>query len=538
MKFAVLSDTHYISRRMLLDTADKEAFLQTAVSEFAIETAASRDDIDVILITGDLTDEGDIYSHEDFKAYLEKVREKTGKKIYVTTATHDFHHHKAYVRQKGDTKAQFSSEPWNMPYFDKDNADWHEYLTDECENLSDSECMPGLVRACTPEELWKLYADFGPSDAISVHNDSFCYCVELDDNTRCLMLNDNFRNEEAMHDISVTYTPDCFRWIKSMIDKANREGKYIFACTHHPLLPAAPAHRLYQDERNMRSAYISHTLADMGLNLFITGHTHLADVGCVVSDKGNRLYDITVPAARFFPPRFKVIDLDPMAQTVRYESVDIETPPGYETEESSLTEHYLKKDYEAYSGLVKNLKPPLNSMICSLRLKHLYPLVKKAGKISREEFSPIAETAFTDYILSLVFNMFGGDGKFTPDTPEYKFGMGFAAVFDSIIDAQPFYDVRKKLLRGYSVREIFEPMLFNNSFSDNGGFIDLNKEPVKKYEAADFSSHAGDILVGLITVTALIISKPAATGAALAIPVLSVMKKRREEKNPTKPQRY
>ena len=68
MKFAVLSDTHYISRRMIADPDNKELNMQPAVTEQAVLQAAAESD--VLLITGDLTDHGDRYSHEDFAEFL------------------------------------------------------------------------------------------------------------------------------------------------------------------------------------------------------------------------------------------------------------------------------------------------------------------------------------------------------------------------------------------------------------------------------------------------------------------------------------
>lgn len=54
MKFAMMSDTHYISRRMITDKTDKELMLQPAVTEAAVLQAAK--DNDMLFIIGDLTE--------------------------------------------------------------------------------------------------------------------------------------------------------------------------------------------------------------------------------------------------------------------------------------------------------------------------------------------------------------------------------------------------------------------------------------------------------------------------------------------------
>ena len=165
MRFAMMSDTHYISRRMITDKTDKELMLQPAVTEAAVLQASK--DCDVLFIVGDLTNSGERFSHEDFSAFLREVKQN-GTKIYVIFATHDFHHHKAYVRKHGG-KIEYKSTPWDSPWFDIENADWKSLVKDEFSSLPEEELIPELVPALSPEEIWEIYMDFGPNDAYSVH---------------------------------------------------------------------------------------------------------------------------------------------------------------------------------------------------------------------------------------------------------------------------------------------------------------------------------------------------------------------------------
>ena len=84
MRFAMMSDTHYISRRMI---TDKELMLQPAVTEAAVLQASK--DCDVLFIVGDLTNSGERFSHEDFSAFLREVKQN-GTKIYVIFSTRVF----------------------------------------------------------------------------------------------------------------------------------------------------------------------------------------------------------------------------------------------------------------------------------------------------------------------------------------------------------------------------------------------------------------------------------------------------------------
>lgn len=532
MRFAIMSDTHYISRRMIADETDKELMLQPAVTEAAVLQASK--DCDVIFIVGDLTDSGDRFSHEDFSEFLRKVKQN-GTKIYVIFATHDFHHHKAYVRKYGE-KIEFKHQPWNRPWFDIEKADWKKLVKEEFSSLPEEELVPGLVPALSPEEIWEAYREFGPDEAYSVHEPSFSYCLDLDETTRCLMLNDIFRNEEALKDKSPTYSPSCLRWIKKMFDEAKRDKKYIFFCSHHPLLPAVPAHRLGagKGNRDMRSPAVGHMLADMGFNLAFTGHSHFCDVGCLRSDSGNHLWDITTPSVRFYPPAYREIELDGENETVTYNCKYINSVESTKTEEESLFEHYHNVFYNDYYRLVTGSNATVKKLMDRLTVKDIYFLVKSKARLTDEEYNKIKNLKIFDLIIESAFNMLIGDGAYTPDTPEYRILMPLCAMLDSIIDTQPFINVKDKYLGGYSVSEIIEPMLFNNSVPDREGTLNLTEVPQPRMDTPVYKSQTGNILMGVIYVFSLVLSTLAPVAAAIVPPVLTV-KKKLKNKNPKGP---
>lgn len=532
MRFAVLSDTHYISRRMIADPEDTELMMQPAVSEQAVTQAAAQ--ADVLLITGDLTDRGDRYSHEDFSAFLRQVKAQ-GKKVYVIFATHDFNHHKAFTRKFGE-KVRYKAEPWTKPWFDPEKVCWHDLVTDEFSSLTEEECAPGLVESLCPEEIWEIYREFGPDGAYSVHESSFSYCLDLDGETRCLMLNDSFRNEECLKDKSATYSPSCFRWIEQMVKEAKRDGKFIFACTHHPLLPPAPAYRIGagKENRDMRSPVPGHTLADLGISLVFTGHTHFCDVGFVKSEKGNLLCDITVPSVRFYPPAYRTVELDGKNGKIKYDCTYVNTPEGFTIEEESLFEHYHVRMHDQYYRSITGSNAMLKKLLDKATAGDIFFLVKKKAKLSPAELDSIKDVKIFDLLTEIAFNMLIGDGKYTPDTPEYKFMMPLCAKLDSIIDTQPFTDVKKKYLGGYSVSGIIEPMLFNSSVPDRDGEIDFTVMP-QKVSSPVYTSHAGDAVMGAVYAAAVLLSALCPAAAAVGIPVLTLKKKLKNRSNPSEP---
>ncbi len=537
MKFVVMSDIHYISRRMMLEGTPEDVRMQPAVCEQALTQASEIEGADVILLTGDLTDRGDRPSHEDLIALLRGLKAK-GKKIFVTTATHDFNHHKAWQRKYADTAAVFKESPWDAPFFERESAVYKDLAAEDCRHMTEAACTPALEEVCTPEELWELYREFGRDQAFSVCESAFSYCVALDGDIWCLMLNDNFRNEECMHNVSVTYSPACLRWIRSIVKRAEAEGKTLFACSHHPLLPPVPAYKLGAGDRDMRRAEVGHLLADIGVKLVFTGHTHFADVGFMRSRRGHLLCDVSTPSVRFYPPRFRVAELTPGSTALDTRCVEVALPEGFAIPDGSLPAYYRRRMYEEYAEKVNRMPAPLNKIVPALRVKHLKPLTKKASGLTEAEFAAIGEKRLFDLIMDLAFNMMAGDGVYTPDTPEYRFFMGLAAVCDSIVDAQPFIDLRGRTLKGYSVSQIIEPMLCSKYVPDNDAAFDYAKEPEAVYETPAFTSRAGDIVMAVLCLAAIPLSHALPAVVTAGLPALTLLKKRKLAKHPPQPERY
>ena len=534
MKITVLSDVHYISRRMMENVTDRELLMKPAISEQALKQAAS-EETDVILITGDLTDAGDKPSHDDLIKILRDIK-KSGKKVYVTTATHDFHHYEAYVQKYGGS-VRYSKMPWSAPFFDRDAENYAEIVEEEFAALPHKDIMPELEDVYSQEELWRLYYEFGPSDAVSVCEDAHAYCVALDDKTWCLMLNDDFRNNEQGN-ASATYSPTCFRWIDGIIKEARKKGIFVFACTHHPLLPPVPAYKIGADYKNMRAAYVGHMLADIGVELVFSGHTHFSDIGFMRSERGALLCDITTPSVRFYPPEYRVADIDGENGIIDVRSVAVDKPEGFDIGGRTLREYFRDAFYHEYTVKVAALPSPVNTIVANAKVKHLYPLCRSASGLTKSEYNEIKDMRIFDIIINFALNMLGGDGEYTPDTPVYKFLMGLSAVIDSIVETQPFYDVRKKLLKGYTVSEIIEPMLFNNLVPDRNAHFNFRTEPERRYPAAAFSSQSGEILMGLLCVLMIPLSRLAPIAAVIALPAATLIKKHGRKKNPVTPERY
>ena len=536
MRFAVLSDTHYISKSTLFNGGanNPRDLLRHEINKNVFADLAAREDIDTILITGDLTDAGDVDSHREFISILREVKE-SGKNVYVLTATHDFHFSRAWVSVY-EQPLRFQDRPWEKPWCDLENTDYKSLVTEEFSHLPAEECRPQVRPVAFPDDLWEMYREFGRDQAFSVCDSAYSYAVKLEDRLWCLMLNNNFRDVDSMYDASPTYSPACYRWIERIVREAKKEGAFVFACTHHPLVPPVPAYKIGGTPRNMRNPYVCHTLADIGVSLVFSGHTHFSNIAFGSSDRGNVLCNVTTPSICFLPPAWRLAELEPETHRLRLTTVPSAKTDAMKVEEATLREHFVKEFIGDQRRKIAALPHSLGDIALNMKVKHLYPLCRKAAGLTKAEYEQIADRTIFDIIMDAAINMQAGDGKYTPDTPVYKFIMGLCAVIDSVLGAQPFFPIEKKL-QGYSITQIVEPMLYKKGVPDGDADFIFDRLP-DEGAAPAFPSRAGDALMLLLSAAAILLSPLSPIAASLALPVMTLRKKIKLRKAPPRPERY
>ena len=114
LKIAVMSDTHYLSPNMIKDTSDytdalnSDRKLLTESSEINLKLldAVREDKPDILLVSGDLTKDGELEGHKEFSARLQQVQKDVpGMKVYVINGNHDIRNENAKNFNTPDGKA-------------------------------------------------------------------------------------------------------------------------------------------------------------------------------------------------------------------------------------------------------------------------------------------------------------------------------------------------------------------------------------------------------------------------------------------------
>lgn len=474
LKITVVSDTHYYSKKNGIEgkafmqensrstnlIKDSEEVLKAFFNQIADDKSS-----DIVLISGDLTKNGEPESHKELIELLRELKNR-GKRVFVITATHDFQGNGICHRFEDDKKIE----------------------------------IPSTLR----EELLEMYHDFGPDEAIALHEDSMSYVVQLADGFRLFALNDD-RNHEGKSGFS----KDCFRWIEEQFEDAKKNNQLVIAMSHHPVLSPSPFFSLIGKGDMMGDHEIRREqFADMGMSFMFTGHSHMHDISYHFSENGNIFYDITTAATVGYPALYRQVTFDRNENVMKIESKGLESEPDIEFNGKNFEEHLenqffgmIKKTIEAAATSIDDfafaansfsVRPnvvykfgwiikPIAKLLCKLRIGTVAKWTKKETGLKKSDYQAIKDEKVIDYIISLIQNLYGGDAPYSPDSAHYKITMGLMSIIDSLLDTLGI-SIRKLLKVTDNVSDLVEPLVFNSGIPDHNVTLPLyaTEEDIEK----------------------------------------------------------
>ena len=462
LKIQFITDTHYYSRKGGTEGAayDKaESKSQKIIKDSDLVLKAGFDILcedkstDIVVLAGDTTRDGEIESHKEFIEMLRDLK-KRGKRVYVITATHDF-------RDGGVADGYDGDETIQVP---------------AVENRHD---------------LWDMYYEFGPNEAIATFEKSLCYVVQLAPGYRLFALNDDTNDKEEGRGSG--YSDECMEWILEQLKDAYDNDQYVIAMTHHPMIAPSPFYAIIGKGDMQRNHEVTREIfADHGLHCMLTGHTHVHDISVITSKKGNKFYDIACGAMAGCPPAMRNVTFDPAKGEIRTDTILIKDVPGFDTGGKPFDE-YMKgfffgmireviwamgNDIDRLAEMtpafsipgekVKKLAwiiKPVGKLLNKLTFKKIWRLCKKECGLKKDDIADIADNNVVDFILELIQNLYCGDSPYGPETREYKLTCGFLNIIDSFLNTIGL-KIGKILKGAESVRGLVEPLLWNSGPCD------------------------------------------------------------------------
>lgn len=300
-RIAVISDTHLLTPELADDGAAAQRVAQNdmklvlhsdAIMQHIVEWAI-RTKPTILLITGDLTFNGALASHERLASHLARLRQ-AGVPTLVIPGNHDVScpNARAYL---GGKSAQAST--------------------------------------VTRTEFAQIYENFGYG-ATSVRDPhSLSYACEPIAGLVVLAIDSN-RDEDnrliARGDTANVYhnsgrvKPETLQWLHEQAELAHRRGKRVIAMMHHHLLEHVDGEQRFLPNYIVANHdEVTQTLVQHGVRVIFTGHLHITDA---VSN--DTITDVATGSASMYPMPLRLATLNPSLDTLSIETLFLEDLPS------------------------------------------------------------------------------------------------------------------------------------------------------------------------------------------------------------------
>ncbi len=298
IKIAVVSDIHYLDLSLMPDDYVHNPDFQKAMSldrklielsdpvfkQTISELIARMPDI--LLISGDLTKDGELVSHEKVKNFLQQI-ENEGINVYVVPGNNDINNPDA---------VSFKSSP------------------------------PLPVENIDPDQFASLYGNFGYDEALYRDENSLSYICQPCDGLWILGID---ANKYADADVSGAINPSTMAWIQDKMAEASENNITVLAMMHYGIIEHYSGQNdlepLVEDSRQNAI-----DLLNSGIRVIFTGHYHANDI-VVFTDNGKTLTDIQTGSLVTPPSPYRIMTLDDnfiKIDTRRVMTIDTELPDG------------------------------------------------------------------------------------------------------------------------------------------------------------------------------------------------------------------
>lgn len=247
VKFAVISDPHIYDIATLGDSAELDAYLvqdrKMIKESVQIFDAAVADikaqNIDFLLIAGDLTKDGELASHTLMAQRLAAL----GKKAYVVPGNHDV----------------------NNPH---------------AKNYSTTPAT--AATSVSPDDFRRIYASFGYANAVYTDPNSLSYVAEPAEGVWLFAIDSCQYATNLAQGSPVTagqISDLTLGWLEARLQEAKSRGKLVLGMMHHGLIEHFPGQsQLFAEYLVNNRESVAQVLATNGLGVMFTGHFHANDV--------------------------------------------------------------------------------------------------------------------------------------------------------------------------------------------------------------------------------------------------------------------
>jgi len=278
-RFCVFSDPHYFDPDLGTSGSAFDTYIENdrkliAESEEILKSLVQSvlsEDVEIVLVPGDLTKDGELTSHQKVAEYLRQL-ETAGKRVYVIPGNHDINNPHA-CSYSGDT---------TVP-----------------------------VESITAEEFAEIYRDFGYDEALERDPNSLSYVAEPVSGLWILAMDSCLYTENT--DSPVTggrFSESTLNWIKVKLGEAQSKKEVVFGMMHHGIVEHFTGQTMMFPDYVLEDwTTVSEEFADSDMQVVFTGHFHAQDIVERTTEDGNSIFDIETGSLVTYPCPYRVIQL-------------------------------------------------------------------------------------------------------------------------------------------------------------------------------------------------------------------------------------
>ena len=287
LKLAVMSDLHYFDPSLLVQdgpafqgylATDPKLFRQSPAIIDRMMTEVKQAQPNLVLVTGDLTKDGELLNHQAMVGYLSQL-EAGGAKVFVIPGNHDI-------------------------------------------NNPDAQAYDGAIKSPVPTiakaDFASLYQQFGYGEAVARDPNSLSYVAEPVPGLWLLGIDSCHpeRNTNGVPYVGGYLEADRLNWITNQLAAARQQGKFVIGMMHHGLIEHFPAQKaLFPDYVVEDNERLAELFAGYGLGLVFTGHYHAQDVVAASFARG-RIVEVETGSAVTFPCPYRLLTLQANGELV------------------------------------------------------------------------------------------------------------------------------------------------------------------------------------------------------------------------------
>lgn len=271
LRIIQISDPHYYSPRLtdgctlfqnaMANAAGRDALhIQEILDAFFVQM--QQYEPDVLIVSGDLSLNGERASHEDFATYLSQF-EKQGIQALVLPGNHDIN----------------STSAWEI----RDNT---AILTD----------------GVSPEEFEQIYMDFGYGEALYRDKDSLSYVADIGNKCWIMMLDASIYKDNVSQP-GGRLSKATRDWIGDILSKAREQKVRVLSSSHQNLL--VHNENFVSDYTILDGASLVEKYIEEGVAVNLSGHMHCMNI----ADRREQFYEVAMESISVWPNLYGQLDV-------------------------------------------------------------------------------------------------------------------------------------------------------------------------------------------------------------------------------------